>query len=187
MLISMAKKGWKRAQAATVTRRDGWRKMADDLLVIKYSAAEEYGVAILDDPGWRARHLPVLEMVEWSPRVGPRWVCARCEVLGPKRLQVAAPDPGRPIWTHCGCPPVIKVEHRQPRRGLYIRVVDARRECLADMPASDLIREGFPDLGFVEFWRLYLGRPSWSDVRVVEEAGFCEVTRIEYEHLEARP
>lgn len=178
MLISMAKKGWRRFLRSTVTRRDGW------LWLVERTAASSRGLCRSDGP--REGELIVLEAIEWSPRVGVRWACDTCGALGPKVLRLGAIG-GNPRHRVCDCDP-LALTQRLPRRGRYIRVLDARREALADMDEADLAAEGLPELAMVEFWRLFLGcAPSWSDDEIRRAASRQIVTRIEYEHLEARP
>lgn len=176
MLISMAKKGWRRFLRSTVTRRDGWLWLVDHY-------GHLAGAPAANGENWRPA---VLEAIEWSPRVGVRWACDTCGALGPKVLRLGAIG-GNPRHRVCDCDP-LALTQRLPRRGRYIRVLDARREALADMDEADLAAEGLPELAMVEFWRLFLGgAPSWSDDEIRRAASRKIVTRIEYEHVEARP
>lgn len=173
MLISMATKGWRRFAESSVTRRDGWLRLLD-------------GYASVDGWCWADGRPAILEAIEWSPRVGGRWTCESCGALGPKILKLGHLAGKSPRWRICSC---LQTEFwlRHPRRGCFIRVVDVRRERLAEMERADLALEGFPELTLVEFWRLYLGRPRWSDDQVLQAASRHPVTRIEFEHVEGLP
>jgi hypothetical protein len=124
-------------------------------------------------------------MIEWSPRIGKRWIHS-CGHLGPKRRPYgAASCPScNNYWSAGG----FWIEERRPYRGRFVRVLDATREPLAAMPHSDLALEGFPELELIQFWRLYLGLvPGAGAADVVGRAKNHWVTRIKYEHLEGRP
>lgn len=105
-----------------VTRRDGWLK---------------------------AKAGDVVELTEWPPRVGPRWVCS-CGVLGSTKLGYGV--------IH-DCPLQLSVtkntHYRTPQRLGLRRIVSAHRVRLGDIDAVDLIREGFPGMNAEDFVKLY--------------------------------
>lgn len=130
-----------------VTRRDGWTFLEVDDLV---------------------------EGIEWSPRVGPRWACADVEPCGWTGTTAPLYEAG--IFIDCpGCGR--KAIYRRPRRLGFFRIVSIRRERLGEITPDDVLREGFPDLTPAEFIAFYCapGRPDPDR----------EVTRIEFRRIEA--
>lgn len=115
----------------------------------------------------------VLEAIEWSPRVGPRWACGDVEPCG--WLGTTAPLYERGILIDCpGCGR--KAIYRRPRRGGLLRVLSVRREPLGEITQDDVRREGFPDLTPEEFIALYCAPGPPEPHRIV--------TRIEFKKEE---
>lgn len=84
-----------------------------------------------------------IELIEWSPRVGPRWVCAGCG-------RFVRPDPEGGC---CSGP----AERRDPRRLGLREVVDVREERLKDITPVEVAREGFPGRSINWFISMYCG------------------------------
>lgn len=177
MLISMAKKGWPRFLRSTVTRRDGWLWLVDGEPFHPFERGPIYTRAeILAVPVRPAGVDTVLEAIEWSPRVGNRWLCFPCGIMGPKDR------PGLNFWA---CPDCGRAgDCRMPTRGRFIRVVDARREALGHITPEDLEAEGFPELSREHFVARYCGKVVH---RLTQSDFERTVTRIEFEHLEGAP
>ncbi len=149
-LISVSKtRPQVKAKIKTVTRRDGWWDKERDRPLVK--------------PG------DLLELVEWSTFVGPRWVCENCWEIGPCK-------PGVGEW-HFEHPCSRSFRYGPPRRLGLVRVVSIRREPLGAITAEDVEREGFPGKSPEWFVDLYCspGKPEPGRL----------VTRIEFEYLEA--
>jgi hypothetical protein len=112
-------------------------------------------------PGWQSLKAgDVVELVEWSPRVGPRWAC-ECGWLG-----IARPR-GLTVHEHadecdfpdCGCP--AEKHFRGPRRLGLREVVSARPERLGDITPVEVAREGFPGMTPEDFIKRYCsGKPD---------------------------
>lgn len=126
----------------TVTRRDGW---------------------LHAKPGM------VLEGVEWSAFVGPRWVCENCWEMGPCK-----PGVGEWHFEHT-CSRSFRYGPRR-RLGL-VRVISVSREPLGDITAEDVEREGFPGKSPEWFVKFYCspGKPGLERM----------VTRIEFQRADA--
>lgn len=130
-----------------VTRRDGWKHLR---------------------PG------DVVEAVEWSARVGPRWACtdftrSNCGWFG-STLEDRPPEG---LCPECSSP---RITYRKPRRLGLLRIRSARRERLGDIHPEEVSREGFPGESPEWFIRMYCapGKPDPDR----------EVTRVEFERME---
>lgn len=163
--ISMAKKG-RRWVDGTVTRREGWLWLAEAFDLAK--------AADLGD-GYEPPEVE-LEVVEWSPRVGSRWVCEECGWLGSTSLE----DFPTPVLCR-DCRHA--ATYRKLRKVGTIRVLDARREPLSAILTEPgaTAAEGFPGMPPLAFIGLLTGQEAES----VDLS--AEYTRIEYEVQEVHP
>lgn len=109
----------------------------------------------------------VLEAIQWSPRVGKRWVCVRCLALGSTRVDAAAA-----VALPCPHKFGVYADYRKPQRGIFLRHIESRREPLSAITPEEVALEGFP--GESPDWfrsMAFPGRP-WS----------FEVTRIAFNY-----
>ncbi len=121
-LISMAKT-WPSILNKTkvVTRRDGWWDYGEDAPRLKEGE--------------------VIEAIQWSLRVGRRWICSRCGAMGGKLLPTSTRFlPGAALDSTlnsvpCDCASlnygVSLAVYRAPDRGIFLRHVSSRREPLS--------------------------------------------------------
>lgn len=143
-----------------VTRRGGWKK--------------EKGKPAAWRRGWtKAKSGDMVELVEWLPRVGSRWVCGKCGELGStarhclgllvsENQTPAGNAVERWIDSHpCGAEWIDHpcgaewIEWRAPQRLGVRRIVSADPVRLADIDDVDLIREGFPGMSPEDFVKMY--------------------------------
>lgn len=150
----------------TVTRRPGWVewhltdqgfgsewrpfRALSEALALAILALQQNGKAL----DWEAAHLDFereqvrvywrprldvgdeLQLIEWSPRVGPRWVCKACGWLGPSAMTIQD-------GTCPGCRG-LEFKYRPPRRGAIVRVTEPlTRPPLCEMSLDEIRREGF--------------------------------------------
>lgn len=122
----------------------------------------------------------ITEGCEWSPRVGLRWCCRGCGLVGGK---AGGKDRTRSPWPACDCDDVVL--SRLPVRGVLARHIKTEIVTLGRLPSSwslremeaEPAREGFPDLSWDEF----LDR---CFPRIPRES---KVARIEFERIEEAP
>ncbi len=126
-------------------------------------------------PGWDfLKAGDVLQPVEWSPRVGRQWVCRECgpitKTVAPLGISARCADVRGVPFIHSTCAGYAII--REPARGPLIRVASARPEIIGDITATEIEREGFPDMTPEDFVSFYSGgKPDPSR----------PVTRIEFE------
>ncbi|MCP3961370.1 MAG: hypothetical protein GY719_26275 [bacterium] len=111
-----------------------------------------------DGPAWASlRPGDLLTPIEWSPRIGPRWVCWACGVAGGKASAASGISlPCRHDLEMAEC--------RGPRRGDDLIVLDVESVRLGEITRAEVEREGFPGWGPKEFLRMYAGVPQRSDL-----------------------
>jgi len=110
----------------------------------------------------------VIEGIEWSTRVGARWVCS-CGSLGSTKKNLTGP--------RCSDYPSCHGEqfYRAPKSLGLRRVKSVRRERLGDITSADVEREGFRGKSPEWFVAMYCAPDKPDPDRVV--------TRIELERL----
>lgn len=125
----------------------------------------------------------LIEGVEWSPRVGGRYVCETCGWLGPTSWAVLS----KPC--ECGCRPS-KFTWRRPRRLGLALVLDVREVRLGDITAAEVTAEGFPGLTPADFVRGYCGELALGDLVELDNGtapaskGYpWRVTRIQFQRV----
>jgi len=131
-----------------VTRRGGWTKKKGEPAVWRR--------------GWaKAKAGDLVELVEWSPRVGARWSCDLCGSLGPTGAAIL---PDRVLfgpseaWAYahtCGIHGPHGLEYRYPERLGVRRIVSADAVQLGNIDQVDLVREGFPGMTPEAFVAMY--------------------------------
>ena len=127
-----------------VTRRGGWTK--------------EKGKPPVWRRAWaKAKAGDRVVLVEWSPRVGPRWACA-CGWLGPTTATIGA---GAGVHKNHGVNCGKQSNYRDPQSLGVRRIVSADAVRLGDIDEVDLIREGFPGMTAEEFVAMFCapGKP----------------------------
>lgn len=126
--------------------------------------------------GWlSAKAGDVVELVEWSPRVGSRWVCC-CGWLGPTLppsfpiggIRYPGQTPSPPCDVHAHAARLgHAIQFRAPRRLGLRRIVSVHRERLGDISEDDVRREGFPGMAPADFVAMYCAPGKPDPERVV--------------------
>lgn len=127
--------------------------------------------------GWLfAREGDVVELVEWSPRVGAQWVCPKCGVVPAGRF--SAYPPSLRFCAHaneegmqCLGMPVFRFPCRLGLR----RIVSVHRERLGDITLEEVCREGFPEMSPSDFVALYCSPSKPDPDRIVTRIQLAEV------------
>ena len=152
-------------------------------------------------PTWsHLRQGTIIEGVEWSPRVGRRWVC-ECGALG--STSAIYDEGGMVRWFSdagrmpkkvkgCSCRKILRgpAHYRNPRRLGLALVLDVRVERLGDITEEEVRREGFSGLDPAAFVSGYCGatRLGFPAPRQLggkaRKAADWQVTRIEFERFD---
>lgn len=116
----------------------------------------------------------VVEAIEWSPRVGARWVCRWCCWLGGTGDSPPGQEPEAAVAVCPSCE-LHGLERREPERLGRLRIVSVRLERLGEITPDEVRREGFPGLGTAAFLRLFCAPKPIDPGRYV--------TRVEFERV----